>query len=316
MNGASTSPRSSDRIAQVLVALIVAALAALFHFHGISGVGYEASRATSSLFVWVQRRWIFDPVYGNDFPFGWAAPLVSLWMVWRLRAGLRAAPKRASWAGFAVVLMGLLVAWTGVRAQQPRLSAAALLLLAWGIPFHLFGWPVARRLALPAAFLVFTLPFDLLGGLVLRLRAVAAAASAVLLSGFGLPMTRVDATTIRCDHAPDIVVAVSQHAGGLRSLMLVTAAAVLLAWLRQRGHLRQALLVLSAPVIVLAASVLRTIFQVIAETTHLAFWPRGAASGPTGLVFYAAAFALLGCCHAALRRGRDAKPGPAGEVRP
>lgn len=302
-----------DRTGLCLGAAAAVLALALFHVHGITGAGYSATTATSSLFVWVARRWLLvDTTYGNDFPFGWVAPLVSLWMVWRLRRELRAEAEGASWTGFAVMLLALLAAWVAARAQQPFATAAAFIALAWAIPFHLHGWRVARRLLLPVAFLAFAVPLYPLAGAVLRLRVVAASASAFLLSGLGLPAELADPTTIRCAGTPDVVIAVAQYAGGLRSLTLALAAAVLLAWLRQRGFIRQALLVLAAPAVVLAAGVVRTVVQAFGETSGLLHWPPDrdfAGAAGSGLVFYAVAGLLLAQAHRLIRRiGRPRAP--------
>ena len=289
---------------QLLFGAIVSALvAALFHFLGVTGSGYDASQRTTSLFVWLSRRWIVDAEYGNDFPYGWAAPLASLWMVWHLRRELAAEAKRESWAGFGVVIFALLLHWLGLRTQQPRVSLAALLVLIWGIPFHLFGWRVARRLSFPVAFLLFTMPFDL-NGPVLHLRSVVSAASAFLLNGLGLAMHSGDATSIRSDGEPLIMIALAHHAGGVRSLMYVAAAALSLGWARPCRATHRIALVLFVPLLLIVAGIVRTTLQALVWRSS------GEAAGNifgNDAVFYVVAFALLGWLHFALSKRGGAK---------
>lgn len=282
-----------------LFAALAVLAAFLFHRYGVTGAGYNANVATRSLFVWTSQRWVVDTAYFNDFPYGWLAPLMSLWMVWRIRRELAAADRGENWLGFVLVLAALLAQWIGARTQQPRISAAAFLLLLWAVPFHCFGARVARMLVVPVGFLLFTIPFDLLSGVVLRMRVFATAASSALLCGLGVPMVVADPTTLRTTSSPAYAIALSTHAGGIRSLMYITAAAVLLAWMRQRGPVRQVLLLAGVPMIVFCAGVLRTVAEGFG-------WSMGGTKAAELLgaapTFYALAGALLFFWHRAVTR--------------
>lgn len=280
---ASSGPRW---IPVALGGVIALLLVALFHFHGVTDLGYGKTMLTRSLFVWLQQRWVIYTADQNDFPYGWAAPLVSLAMVWHLRHELAAVDKRPCLAGLALVLFGLLLHWAGARAQQSRISMAAFMLLVWAIPFYLYGWPVARRLLVPAGFLLFALQFDFLFLLVARLRATVAFVSTLLINGLGASAVRTDPTSLQ---AGGHVIALAQQPGGLRSIMLVTAAAIMLAWWRQRGLWRQLALVAAAPLLVMAGSVVRTVAHGL--------------GGPMmghAAVLYTTAFLLLWLLHRAL----------------
>lgn len=275
---------------RLLPACVIATLVfVLFHFFGVTDLGYDPATVTRSLFVWIARRWVVYSASQDDFPYGWAAPLVCLWMVWRLRREFASVAKRPNVTGFAVIVFALLLHWLGAKTQQTRISIAAFMLLVWGIPFYFFGWPVARRLIAPVGFLVFTAQFDFLFGAASMLRCTVAELGMILLNGLGVHARLPDATTLQ---AGDTVISIAKQPGGLRSVMLVMASTYLLAWMRQRGLLRQILLIASAPLVVLMASVVRTILHAIAGDY--------AGSFP---VFYLFAVLLLLAAHKLI--GRD-----------
>ena len=259
----------------------VAALAvALFHFHGVTDMGYDPATATRSLFVWIAARWMAYSTHGNDFPCGWIGPLGCAAMLFHLRHELAAAPRRTNWTGLGLILFALLLHWAGARAQQTRISIAAFLLLAWAVPLHVYGWPVARRLIAPIGFLVFALQFDFLGGIATRMRTVAATVSAVLLEGLGKPAAAA-ATSVVVPGRPAIDLALAP--GGLRSLMWLAAAAYLAAWWRLPGLPRKLALLACVP---LAGFVAMTGHAIVRGMTSGGF-----ATQP--ILYYAPALALL-----------------------
>lgn len=235
----------------------------LFDRFAVTGASYNTAQSSPSLFFWLKWRWIVTTPFGNDFPYGWAVPLVSLAMIFIRRRELAAMPKATSWVGFFSLLAALVLLWLAARTQQPRLAATALVLALWSIPFHLFGWPAARALILPCAVLIFTMPFDLIEMPVTRLRAATATLSAALLNGLGVPTELVNSTTLRLAERPDVVAALSYLSGGIRSLMYLLLAASLLVWHKRRGISHLALLASGIPVILLLASAARVVVAML-----------------------------------------------------
>lgn len=286
-------------ISKRLFALVTSATIAglvyfLFDRYAVTGVGYSVADSTTSLFTWLRARWLVSSPYGHDFPHAWLVPWISVAMtVWMLPR-LRAARSQPSWMGFGAVLMALLVLWVAARAQQPRLAGLAFILMVWGIPYHLFGWGVARLMMAPCAFLIFTFPFDLLENTMQRLRHGAAVVSSGLLSGFGVPTRLDDTTTIRLLTDPERVLALSSQAGGVGSLMYLLASAYLVSWFLQRrlGHL--AVLVAATPVVVVLANTARTLLQAMGA---LLLGSRGEHALGGAPSFYVVALLLLYACH-------------------
>ena len=96
----------------------------------------------------------------EEMSHGWYVPLFSLYMLFRRRASLRAAFEEGapSFAGLAAILPCLLLLWTGTRGLQIRFSQAGFIGLCIAMPWALWGRRMARLVAGPALFLVFTVP--------------------------------------------------------------------------------------------------------------------------------------------------------------
>ena len=165
-------------------AVVAGGLFFLFHLHGNS---QEVATCRHSLFLWLRSRWVGDYAYCQ------LLPLASLAALWLRRRELAAAPRIPDWRGAAVVAAGLFLHWAGVLAQQPRISAAGLIVLLWGLPFLLYGWALARWLLFPCGYLFLAIPLNFIDSLTAPLRQLATFAAAGILNGFGLEVQRVGA---------------------------------------------------------------------------------------------------------------------------
>lgn len=240
-----------------LVALVVALVFAVFHFFGVTDVGYDARIATRSAFVWLWRRWEGE-WNQSAFAIGHWVPLLFLLMLWSRRHDLRAAAGPAAPAGLAVVLIALAAHWVGARAQQTRLSLAAFALLAWAIPFYCAGGKLARRLAFPCAFLLFAMPLNFLEGAVRPLRTAAVQVSALLLAGFGLDIHALGSRVAQRGPRP-FALDLADSAGSLYALLAVLAIALVGGYLLRLSLRRRLLLVAVTPVAFVTANVLRAL---------------------------------------------------------
>ena len=285
-----------DKGRRIFLGAIIAALVyALFHFFGVTDVGYGRTLATRSIFIWLFRWWRPHSVTGNDMPFGWIAPIVTLWMIWHARGELARAEKKPAWTGLALIALALAMHWLGARTEQTRISLGALVLLLWSIPFHIAGWRVARILLIPCAFLFLAVPLDFLDALTTKIRIISSASAVDLLRGLGIETLRIDQINVvpaNETEAREFVPCLL--AGGLRSAVCIFAAVIVLAWTRQRGTLRQLALVFSSFLIFGASDVL---FNVVSLVAFFAGGPVAALVVATQVFYYLIAAALLFASH-------------------
>lgn len=248
-------------------ALVAGLLFFLFHLHGNN---QEISACRHSLFLWLRSRWI------GDYAYGMFLPLASLAVLWLRRRQLAAAPRRVDWRGAPVVALALALHWIGVLAQQPRISAAALILLLWGLPFLLYGFALARWLLFPCAYLFLAIPLNFIDSMTAPLRSFATAVSAGLLNGFGLQVQRVGSGLFSAAGNP-FAFNVAPECSGLRSLLAMTALMAFYAWYSQPSLLKKWALFLFCIPVAIVANICRIILVVIVaaffgQETAIGLW--------------------------------------------
>ena len=244
-------------------AVVCGELFFLFHLHGNS---QEVATCRNSLFLWLKSRWV------NDFAYCMFLPLASLLALWMQRKKLAAAPKRVDWLGAVPLLAGLLLHWVGVLAQQPRISAAGLIGVLWGLPFLMYGREVAKLTVFPCGYLVLAIPLNFIDSMTSPLRILATRMAAWTLNGIGIAVERVGSGLYAADGNSFNV---APECSGLRSLLAMTALIAFYAWYSQKTQWKKwALFLLSIPVAIVA-NVCRIVLVVVVAR----FWGQELAMG-------------------------------------
>jgi len=245
---------------KLLLAVAGCIFIAMFHWLGNSR---SVQMESSSLFAWIGRQWLES---GGDFSHAWMMPLLSLWFVWVKRREIADSEKSASRLGLTVVVLSLLLHWVAFRAQQPRVSLVALVGLVWGIPFYLYGWPVARALVFPCAYLLLCFTSYFLYYFTFQMRLLANAISAFLLNGIGISTHRVG-TAIYSAAGGGFHFDVADPCSGLRSLVVMMAMAAPYAYVTQSTNVKKwALFMLSLPLAIVANATRIVTIAVVAES--------------------------------------------------
>ena len=217
------------------IALWLAIAAAMVAMFGLGGNTDQPDAYSHSAVRWMVARWNWS---GSDMSHAWLIPLVSLWALWQKRTAILHAVRAPDNRALALVVLGLLAYLAGIRTQQTRIVLAAAILLLWSLPFHAFGWQVARQLVFPCGYLVFCLPFTFLDDLTLPLRLVSTTASAGLLNGLNIPVTRVG-TALHVQAGEGFSLDVAHPCSGLRYLVAMIALTSAYAYFTQPGALRR-----------------------------------------------------------------------------
>lgn len=94
----------------------------------------------------------------DTYAHGFVVPLISLWLVWRIREPLLAlvpSPAVTAWG----LLLGVAVLWLAgdLVAVNAATQLALVLMVMLAVP-AVVGWSVSRRMAFPLAFLLFAVP--------------------------------------------------------------------------------------------------------------------------------------------------------------
>jgi len=93
-----------------------------------------------------------------EFSHGYIIPLISAWIVWQRRQLVWSFRQRGAWTGVLLVAVAVTVALVSHAAGVVTAPYLGLLLLLVGLLAATIGWPAARLLLVPIAFLVLTYP--------------------------------------------------------------------------------------------------------------------------------------------------------------
>lgn len=207
----------------------------------------------------IVARWLSDPDYSHGFL---VVPL-SFWLVWRSWNHLRWAPKAAGLYRGGLLLFAIAGVLRAISARVflPELDAITLPIWIGGLVWLVFG-RYAFYVASPAiAFLWFAIPLpaSLETALSTPLQLIAAEASGVTLRALGQPAVTEGATILLGQHAMEVERACS----GLRMFYGIAALAVALVILTRPVAWKAAVVLLSAPLVAIAANVLRIVLTTL-----------------------------------------------------
>lgn len=275
-----------DRSTTIHLALLSVSLGALYYMYqyfGVTDVGYDIHDTTRSAFRWLYERWLGD-WQGTKFAHSHWVPLVSLILVWADRKTISRLPRQTNFLGLAVILIGLTLHWAGVKSQQTRLTILSMVVLSWGIPFFVCGWPVAKRLVFPCGFLIFSLPLNFFDAAAYPLRMVSTSIASGLLNGIGITVER-SGSIINVDEG---LVNLADSRSSIFAVTAVVAFSALCAYLINADWWKRVLLLVASIPLLIAANSIRGIAGIIllkfagAEAGALAFRH---ASGPIICLF-------------------------------
>ena len=261
---------------------ILVAWLALFQFLGNSTFGYVD---TASLFHWMANayaagnlyllpRLFHEPVHvlqrllEGDEAHGFFIPLVVVALLWWKRKELLAARLQAWWPGLLWIAGALGLHLVGYLVQQPRLSIIALFTGIYGLMGLAWGPGWLRASFFPFFLFVFAVPLSVLAESVtfpLRLlvtKIVAFICHQLLAIDVSSEGTRLIKRPWGYEY--EVVAACS----GIRSLVAITAIAVIYAFMFFRTTWERALLIFSAVPLAVVGNTLRLLAIVFAAEWH------------------------------------------------
>ncbi len=174
----------------------------------------------ASLVTWLIKTWS----RGDEYAHGFVVPFIAGGVAyWRWKNSLRVTPMQSSNFGLVVIGVALVMYWVGVRATRPEILAFSMITLIYGGILYLGGWPWAKQLWFPCAFLLFMLPLDFLDQrLAFPLRMFTSKFSVLLLNLFGMEVVQ-EGTAIKSLNGRFQDLDVANPCSGIRSLMALMA---------------------------------------------------------------------------------------------
>ena len=247
--------------------------------------------------------WWNDP----NFSHGFVIPVFSLFVVWQQRKRLAALPLAPSWLGLAVIAGALVVLIVGNLGAELFLSRSSLVLLLGGMIIYFAGWGHFRALLFPwgVLFLMIPIPVIIFNEIAFPLQFLASQLATWLLSVLGVPVLR-EGNVI---HLPVMSLEVVEACSGIRSLVSLSALAVIYAYFVEARNLWRAALVIAAIPIAVAANGLR----IMGTGLVVQYWDPQKGEGFfhtfSGWIIFVLSLAMLFAVHWALKilRGRSVK---------
>jgi EpsI family protein len=168
------------------------------------------------------------------------------------------------------ILSALLLHALGFVAQQSRVSIVALLVFAWGVLRLGGGRRWGAAMAFPLAFMVFAIPLSVLDEIGLPLRLWVTTAGETIARAGGIDVVRNGTQLIAPDGRFNYDVAAP--CSGVRSLMALTALAVLMGYLNFRSWSRRLLVFAFSFPLVYLGNVARIVAIIFAAQIGGAAW--------------------------------------------
>ena len=190
-----------------------------------------------------------------DFSHGFLIPFFAAYLIWIKRDEIASTPVRATWAGFPLVLLGLLLFLTGRFGADLFLSRVSFILLAAGAIWAVCGRPMLHqfRFVLLVLLLAIPLPAVVFNQITFPLQLFASRVASSLLPLAGVPVLR-EGNVIQL---PAMQLEVAEACSGIRSLLSLFTLAVIYGYFLEKSMARRVILAAASVPIAVAANVAR-----------------------------------------------------------
>lgn len=205
-------------------------------------------------FAWA--KWDTDPNYGHAY----FVPPAALYLIWKRRGSILAAPVRPSSLGLALALPAVALHVVACNAGLMRFSLIAFVgVLAGGVAVF-WGLRMLRIVAAPLFLLLLCVPVPLfLESVTLPMKLIASQLSTAAIGLLGFSIYR-EGTII---YLPNLTLEVATACSGLKSLVLVFTVGSFYAFVTQERKIKQFVVILSSIPIAIGANVARIVATAI-----------------------------------------------------
>jgi len=190
-----------------------------------------------------------------DNTYGFFVPLVSLYLIWRMRAQLPGIePRPARW-GAIIVALAILAQLLGIAADAGYLQGLSLIGLIAGLVILLGGWKLFRMTIFPILYLILMVPLpgSVFSAVASPLQGIASLCSVNVLELLRIPVARSG----NIFSLPGISLEVAEACSGLRSLVGLFSMGILLGYLITPRLWERLTLALSTIPVAVAANIIR-----------------------------------------------------------
>lgn len=164
-----------------------------------------------------------------EFSHGYLIPIISLFLVWKRKEQIIAAPKAPSAAGVWIAAGSLTLLLLANLGAVKTVACYSLITLIIGIVLAVWGRHVLKLVLFPIVFLVFMIPIFtfILTPVTFTMKIIAARMTTSTVAAFGISIYRDGAVL----YLPNVVLEVADACSGIRSLFALLALGAVYAYL-------------------------------------------------------------------------------------
>jgi exosortase len=252
-----------------------------------------------ALYYRVAIKLVYDWYTLPDYSHGFLVPFFAAFLVWDKRKVLSTTPVKQTWAGIALVVLGLAVLILGVYGVELFTARISFVILLTGLIWTFFGWAMVRALQFPLLVLILAIPFPAIvfNQITFPLQLFASRIASEILPLLRVPVL-LDGNVIRL---PVMPLEVAEACSGIRSLMSLFTLAVFYGYFLERTTTRRIILALASIPIAVTANV----FRIVGTGLCVQYWDPEKALGFfhefSGWVMFVISLACLYLVHRAMR---------------
>ena len=258
----------------------------------------------AALTLWLYSSTLFHLVgqWWNDpnFSHGFFVPLFSAFVLWQERDRLaRILPRRPSWSGVVVLLLGLAILMVGRMGAELFLERSSLLLVLAGVVIIFYGWNLFRAASFPWAVLLLMIPLPtiLFNQITFPLQLLVSRVSAEVLRLMGVPL-QLQGNILLLSTGP---LDVAEACSGIRSLTSLLTLAIIYGYLMEKRLWVRWLLGLASVPIAIAANCFRIIGTALLVQNGYPGTAQGASHETWGMIVFVLALLMLYALHELVR---------------
>jgi len=209
----------------------------------------------SALYFRVLGRLVTEWWHDPDTSHGFLVPPFAAYLAWTNRDRIRAAKIQPSWAGLAIIAVGLAMLVLGEYGAELFVSRVSLVVVLAGLTLCFGGPHVLRelRFSLLVLLLAIPLPAIIYNQVTFPLQILASKTASDLLPLFGVPVLREGNVIV----LPMMRLEVAEACSGIRSLVSLFTLAIFYGYFLEKSVLRRTILALSSIPIAIGANAVR-----------------------------------------------------------
>jgi exosortase len=217
---------------------------------------WAAAGASFLLLYWgVISRLVHDWANDDNYSHGFLIVPLALYFAWERRDRVAAAGVKSNLFGLLVVAAGLAMLVVGLLGAELFVTRTSMIVVLAGGLLFVLGWPAARTLAFPVAFLVLMVPIPaiIFNQIAFPLQLLASRVGEATLSTVGVPVLREGNVIVLANTTLEVAEACS----GIRSLISLLTLGIVFGYFSDPRPTVRALIALSTVPIAIVANAAR-----------------------------------------------------------